>query len=309
MVTRFAQHFVFVANALKNTGAGGRGLWDSEAGFYFDAIRLDAGPRMPFKIFSIVGLIPLCGGIVIENRVFERLPTVIPFMDEVGKRLPYVRDILGSWEEPGAGQSKLLSVVYGDQLRLILRRLLDEAQFLSEYGVRSLSRTHLDLPYRLVLEDQELEIKYLSGLSDNRLFGGNSNWRGPIWFPINFLLIQSIITFARYYGNEFTVECPTGSGCLLTLAEVGEELAGRLRRIFLRDAKPGGRRAVLGDNDYFQQDPHWRDCLPFHEFFHGDNGSGLGASHQTGWTALIALLFQYGGALHFDTPHPTRRVS
>jgi hypothetical protein len=178
--------------------------------------------------------------------------------------------------------------------------VLDESQFLSEFGVRSLSREHSANPYGFSVGGRDYEVAYRPGLSDKSMFGGNSNWRGPIWFPMNFLLIQSIATFARYYDDSFTLECPTGSGRRLTLPEIAGELASRLTRIFLRDDGNGGRRAVFGGNEHFQQDPHWRDCVPFHEFFHGETGAGLGASHQTGWTALVALLIQHQGQLNFD---------
>ena len=187
----------------------------------------------------------------------------------------------------------------GLRLKMVLRRVLDESQFLSDYGVRSLSRAHGAQPYEFSVGGQRYEVAYQPGVSDNRMFGGNSNWRGPIWVPMNFLLIQALATSARYYGDSLTVECPTGSGRFMTLAEIADELASRLTRVFLRDA-PSGRRPVHGDNNYVQNNPHWRDYVPFHEFFHGDTGVGLGAGHQTGWTALVALLIQYGGRVSFD---------
>jgi hypothetical protein len=193
----------------------------------------------------------------------------------------------------------MLSIVGRDSLVEILRRVLDETQFLSDYGVRSLSKAHGTEPYSFTIDGQRHEVAYLPGVSDNRMFGGNSNWRGPIWFPMNFLLIQAIATFARYYDDDFTIECPAGSGRFLTLTEIGNELARRLTAIFLRDAARG-RRAVFGANEYFQHDANWRDYIPFHEFFHGETGEGLGASHQTGWTALVALLLEHGGRLNFD---------
>jgi len=193
----------------------------------------------------------------------------------------------------------MLSVVNREGLLEILRRVLDETQFLSDYGVRSLSRRHGDQPYAFDVGGEHYEISYRPGISDNRIFGGNSNWRGPVWFPMNFLLIQAIATFARYYDESFTIECPTGSGRYLTLAQIADELACRLSRIFVRDESHGGRRAVFGGNDYFQHDPQWRDYVPFYEFFHGETGAGLGASHQTGWTALVALTLQFGGNLSF----------
>jgi hypothetical protein len=221
------------------------------------------------------------------------------------ERRPYLKQILASWEESGSEEDRLLSVVYGERLRTILRRVLDENQFLSDYGVRSLSRCYHSHPFQFAVGGHTYEVKYLPGVSDNRTFGGNSNWRGPIWFPLNFLLLQSLNTFARHYGDDLKVECPTGSGRYLTLSAVGDELAHRLCRIFLRDEGQNGRRPVFGGNPYFSDDPHWRDCIPFHEYFHGDTGAGMGASHQTGWTALVAVLLQYGGALHFDRPWQT----
>jgi len=296
---RFGQHFTIIANALE-TGADGHGLWNPEEGFYCDVIRLDHWRKQPLKIFSIVGLVPLFAGIAIEKKKLARLPGFTRFVDEAIERRPFVRQILNSWMEPGTDEYKLLTLVFGERLKLLFQRLFDENQFLSEYGIRSLSRWHLDNPYHFAAGECNYEIKYLPGVSDNRVFGGNSNWRGPIWFPINFLFIQSINTFARYYGETVTVEFPTGSGDYRTLADVGDDLARRLAHIFLRDKTRCGWRAVWGTNEFFQQDPHWRDYIPFHEFFHGDNGAGLGASHQTGWTALIAVLLQYGGALHFE---------
>jgi hypothetical protein len=214
----------------------------------------------------------------------------------------FLSSILPTFVEPGENGTRLLAAVDRTRLAAILQRVLDETQFLSDYGVRSLSREHAAHPYSFSVGGQRHEVAYLPGVSDNRIFGGNSNWRGPIWFPMNFLLIQALATSARYYGDSFTVECPTGSGRLLTLQQVADELAARLVRVFVRDQRTGDRRAVFGDNNYFQSDPHWRDYVPFHEFFHGDSGAGLGAGHQTGWTALVALLLQHGGRLCFEYP-------
>ncbi|MGB8646204.1 MAG: glucosidase [Anaerolineae bacterium] len=300
MVRRFGQDFILVANALENTAAAGQGLWDPDDNFYHDIIRV--GPRevISLDVYAISGLVPLLAGIAMEKKQLAQSPLLEEWLHDLIMRRPALREQVESWFEQGTGEYKLLSVVYGERLSQILQRLLDENQFLSPYGIRSLSREHLENPYRFDVEGRTFEVKYLPGVSDNRLFGGNSNWRGPIWLPINFILIQSLNTYARFYGDTLKVECPTGSGHMLTLAEVGDELAGRVARIFARDPAQGGRRAVFGDNAYFQNDPNWRDYVPFHEYFHGDDGSGLGASHQTGWTALIAVLLQYGGALHFD---------
>jgi hypothetical protein len=275
------------------------GLWNEEDGFYFDVIRHER-ERVPLRIYSMVGLVPLFAASVKDQATLERLPVLVRMVDFMLGSRGFLRDILPSYVEPGHKGVRMLSVVNRQGLEEILERVLDETQFLSEYGIRSLSRAHGTQPYRFDVGGARYEVAYLPGESDNRVFGGNSNWRGPIWFPMNFLLIQALATFARYYGDSFTMECPTGSGHHLTLAEIASELSGRLTRIFVRDQSAGGRRAVFGGNDYFQNDPHWRDYVPFHEFFHGDTGAGLGASHQTGWTALVALLLQHRGELCFD---------
>ena len=298
MVHRFGQDFVIVANVLHRTAGGGAGLWNEEHQFYFDVIRHD-NERVPLEVYSMVGLVPLFAAVAIESASLQRLPVMMQTVGDVLMRRDFVKSILPSFIEPGQNGTRLLSLVDRERLRGVLHRVLDEAQFLSEYGVRSLSRVHGDTPYEFTVAGQRYEVAYQPGVSDNRMFGGNSNWRGPIWFPMNFLLIQALATSARYYGEDFTVECPTGSGRFLTLAEIADELAARLTRVFLRDERTG-QRAVFGGNDYVQHDPHWRDYVPFHEFFHGDTGAGLGAGHQTGWTALVALLIQHGGRLCFE---------
>jgi hypothetical protein len=200
------------------------------------------------------------------------------------------------WDIPGHGQAGLLAILHGPRLAAVLRRVLDPDEFLSDYGVRSLSRYHLEHPFVFSAAGKEFTVRYLPAESDSRLFGGNSNWRGPVWFPVNYLLIQALRQYHLYYGDNLEVECPTGSGRRLNLGDAAADLTRRLANIFLRDPARGGRRPVWGGNEYFQTDPHWRDCIPFHEYFHGDNGAGLGASHQTGWTALIAaLLCDRGG--------------
>jgi hypothetical protein len=298
-VHRFGQHFVIVANVLQRTGAGGTGFWNPDEEFYFDVLRHDA-ERIPLKIHSWVGLVPLFAATVVDRATVEGVPALAQSLEDVLEDRQYLKAIVPAWVKPGRDGVRLLSAVNRERLAAILRRVLDEAQFLSEYGVRSLSRAHRDQPYHFMVSGQSHDISYLPGQSDNRMFGGNSNWRGPVWFPMNFLLIQSIATFARYYDDSFTVECPTGSGRQVTLTGVADELAHRLTHLFVRDDEHDGRRAMFGENEHFQQDAHWRDCIPFHEFFHGDTGAGLGASHQTGWTALVAVLLQYRGALCFD---------
>jgi hypothetical protein len=297
MVHRFGQDFVIVANVLQSAGGSGVGLWNGEHGFFFDVIRHDS-ERVPLETYSMVGLVPLFAATVVDAATLAKLPVVMQTVGNVLNRREFINSVLPSFVEPGHNGARLLSLVDRDRLAAILQRVLDEEQFLSEYGVRSLSRTHGQHPYTFSLGGQLHEVSYLPGVSNNRMFGGNSNWRGPIWVPMNFLLIQALATSARYYGDSFTVECPTGSGRFLTLAQVADELAARLTRLFVRD--DSGRRAVFGENEFFQHDPHWHDNVPFHEYFHGDTGEGLGAGHQTGWTALVALLIQHGGHLCFE---------
>jgi hypothetical protein len=300
-VHRIGQHFAMVTTVLQRTGAGGGGLWDEIDRFYFDVIRHD-GVRLPLRIFSMVGLVPLFASMIVEETTRSRLPALGRTVEEVLENRHDLRQLFPSWITPGSGGTRLLSALSRERLVAVLERVLDEDQFLSDFGVRSLSRAHAAHPYRFAIGGETCEVRYVPGESDSRMFGGNSNWRGPIWLPMNFLLVQSLATLGRYYGDSLTVECPRRSGRRLTLDEVADEIARRVTRLVVRDPASGGRRAVLGGNDDMQRDPHWRDCLPFHEFFHGDTGAGLGASHQTGWTALVALLLQYRGALAFDAP-------
>jgi hypothetical protein len=297
MVHRFGQDVVMVAKMLRQGGGSGGGLWDDAGGFFFDVIRHEAG-RLPLPIYSMAGLVPLFAATVIDPATLARLPELMTATNVVLDSREYLKALLPTFVEPGRDGTRMMAVVDRQQLRTILERVLDEDQFLSAFGVRSLSRAHASAPYRFTVGGRDHEVSYQPGTSNDRMFGGNSNWRGPIWFPMNFLLIQAIDTCARYYGDDFTVECPTGSGRWLTLAEVADELAARLTRIFVRDEH--GQRAAFGDEPLYQADPHWRDHVAFHEFFHGDNGAGLGASHQTGWTALVALLLQYRGRLAFE---------
>jgi hypothetical protein len=271
-------------------------LWDEEDQFFCDVVRLPSGENIQLKIHSMVCLVPLMAVLAPRLAVFAGLESFRERMIWFLQHRPKLAQGVAPWNVLGHGQTSLLAILHGDRLTAVLRRLLNKEEFLSDYGVRALSRYHLEHPYAFRVDGQELTVKYLPAESDNRLFGGNSNWRGPIWVPMNYLLIRALREYYLYYGDNLKVEYPTGSGRRLNLGDVAADLAGRLANIFLRDPARGGRRAVWGDNDYFQSDPHWRDCIPFHEYFNGDNGSGLGASHQTGWTALIApLLFEYGG--------------
>jgi hypothetical protein len=281
---------------MTNMAGAGIDLWDDEERFFFTVVQLPSGQNIPLRIFSMVGLVPLFAVLAPPASLTVGLEDFEKRMNWFLEHRPDLARNVAPWNDPGQGQTGLLAILDGEGLAAVLRRVLDPDEFLSEYGVRALSRFHLEHPYVFNADGHDLTVKYLPAESDNRLFGGNSNWRGPIWFPMNYLLIRALREYDLYYGDNLKVECPTGSGQRHNLGEVAADLAARLANIFLRDSTRGGRRAVWGGNDYFQSDPHWRDYIPFYEYFHGDNGSGLGASHQTGWTALIAsLLFDYGG--------------
>ena len=295
MALKFADHFLWIARAMNQTGPDG--MWDEEDGFYYDVLRLPDGSAKRLKVRSMVGLLPLCATTVIEPWQRERVPKVMKTMAERLRRMP---DIRNSIHPTGVGhlgyaERGIAALVNPDRLRRILSRMLDENEFLSPYGIRALSRYHAEHPYVVQVEGHEYRVNYLPAESDTGMFGGNSNWRGPIWMPVNALLIRALMSFYLYYGNDFKVECPTGSGNLMNLFEVAREIANRLERIFLRDQS--GRRPVYGGSEKFQTDPQWKDYILFYEYFHGDNGAGLGASHQTGWTGLVAKLIELFGRL------------
>lgn len=290
IATKFFEHFLYIADAMLGICNGGRGLWDSEDEFYYDELDLPDGQRFPVKIRSMVGLIPLFAVETIEPEMLEQLPEFARRLEWVLEHRPELASLVSRWQEPGRGERRLLSLLRGSRMKRLLRRMLDESEFLSDYGVRALSKHHLEHPYTFWSNGNPLEVRYQPGESDSGLFGGNSNWRGPIWFPVNYLIIESLQKFHHYYGNDFKVECPTGSGKFGTLLDVADELSRRLTRIFLRDEH--GRRAVFGEQGKLQDDPHFRDHVLFYEYFHGDNGRGVGASHQTGWTGLVAKLLQ-----------------
>jgi hypothetical protein len=296
MATKYFEHFLYIAHAMRNLADAGIDLWDEEDQFFCDVVHLPSGQNIQLKIYSMVGLVPLFAVLAPPAALTAGLPWFEQRMNWFLKHRPDLARNVAPGNVPGQGRAGLLAILHGDRLAAVLRRVFNPDEFLSDYGVRSLSRYHLKHPYVLKTDGRELTVQYQPAESDNRLFGGNSNWRGPIWFPVNYLLIRALHEYSLYYGDNFKVEYPTGSGRQRNLGDVARDLAGRLANLFLRDPAHGGRRAVWGDNDYFQTDPHWRDYIPFHEYFNGDNGSGLGASHQTGWTALIAsLLFEYGG--------------
>ena len=298
-VLKFVERFFWIAAATDPIGENPDEMWDEEDGFFYDVLRLPDGSGARLKVRSLVGLLPICAATVVEADVIERHPEVA---ERVGAFLERNRDLLTTIADPlapGVHGRRLLSLVNEEKLRRILARMLDEDRFLGPHGIRSISRWHLEHPYVFDVHGAEHRVQYEPAESTSGMFGGNSNWRGPVWFPINFLLIRALITHYRYYGDGLTVECPTGSGTMMTLFEVAQELSRRLASTFLRDGD--GNRPVYGGTTLFQQDPHWRDLILFHEYFHGDNGAGLGASHQTGWTGLVARLIQIGGQFDAET--------
>ena len=290
LVLKFVEHFLWIAGSMDRIGENQDELWDEEEGFYYDVLILPDGSATRIKVNSMVGLLPLCATMVVSQEVISEMPEVIQRLQRRMAKHPELLANIHPPAKPGVNGRRLLSPIGEDKLRRILARMLNEERFLSPYGIRSLSRFHLEHPYVLKSGDQEYKVQYLPAESDTGMFGGNSNWRGPVWFPVNTLIIRALLLFYRYYGNDFQVECPTGSGRYMNLYEVSKEITNRLVHIFLPDEY--GRRPVYGGTEKFQKDLHWRDCILFYEYFHGDNGAGLGASHKTGWTGLVARLMQ-----------------
>jgi hypothetical protein len=295
MAVKFADHFLWIARAMNQIGP--EGMWDEDDGFYYDVLRLPDGNARRLKVRSMVGLLPICATTVIEPWQREQVPHLAAILLERLKRMPE----LGQSIHPtgpnhlGVGGRGIAALVNPDRLRRILSRMLDENEFLSPFGIRALSRYHSHHPYIFSMGGECNRVSYLPAESDTGMFGGNSNWRGPVWMPLNALLIRALLSFYLFYGDNFKVECPTGSGHQMNLFEVAREISSRLTRIFLRDES--GRRPVYGGIQKFQCDPYWRDYILFHEYFHGDNGAGLGASHQTGWTGVIAKLIELFGRI------------
>ena len=286
---RFLEHFIWIAYAMDRVGEHRDEMWDSQDGFFYDLLHLPTGDAARLKVRSMVGLLPLCASTVLEaDGIMQRHPRMAELIDLFRKRHPgllkHIAPADGSFN--GYANRRLLSICNKEKIERILAYMLDENEFFGPYGIRSVSRYHLDHPFVFYLSGQEFKVQYLPAESNNGMFGGNSNWRGPVWMPVNGLLMRALINLYQFYGDDFKVECPTGSGKYLTLFEVAKELGHRLSSIFLRDAS--GRRPVYGGTKKFQDDPHWRDYILFYEYFHGDNGAGLGASHQTGWTGIIA---------------------
>ncbi len=298
MIMKFLEHFYYIGAAMNRCGHDG--MWDEEDGFYYDLLRLPDGGSQRLKVRSLVGLLPLCATTVIEKAMRERFPRTMAGLQERLRRMPELMEAIHPTGPGhfGVGERGILALVTPDRLRRILTKMLDENEFLSPYGIRSLSKFHEQHPFILHVGGQEHRVDYLPAESNTGMFGGNSNWRGPVWMPLNALIIRALLNFYLYYGDNFKIECPTGSGKLMNLFEVSKEISDRLTKIFLRDEH--GRRPVYGGTEKFQSDPHWRDNILFFEYFHGDNGAGIGASHQTGWTGLVAKLIQLYGLLDPD---------
>jgi Glycosyl hydrolase family 63 C-terminal domain len=290
IATKFFEHFLYIAKALGHIGGDGEGsgLWDEHDEFFYDVLHLPDGSMQPLKVRSMVGLIPLFAVETLEPELLAKLPDFKRRLEWFLAYRPDLCALVSHWTEAGRGNRRLLSLLRGHRMKRLLKRMLDETEFLSPYGVRALSRVYADSPYVYRHDGLDLLVRYQPGESDSVLFGGNSNWRGPVWFPVNYLIIESLQKFHHYYGDEFRIECPTGSGQLLSLNEVANELAARLTRIFLTDNT--GVRPVFGHHRQMQVDVHFRNHLLFYEYFHGESGRGLGASHQTGWTGLVAKL-------------------
>jgi hypothetical protein len=295
MIVKFAEHFYYIASAMNKPGADG--MWDEEDGFYYDLLRLPDGSATRLKVRSMVGLLPLCATTIVEASTREKVPGVAAHLNQRLRRMP---ELMKTIHPTGPGhfgvaERGIMALVTPERLRRILTKMLDENEFLGPYGIRSLSKFHEQHPYVLHVQGQEHRVDYLPAESNTGMFGGNSNWRGPVWMPVNALIIRALLNFYLYYGDNFKIECPTGSGKLMNLFEVSKEISKRLTGIFLRDKQ--GRRPVYGGTEKFQSDPLWRDNILFYEYFHGDNGAGLGASHQTGWTGLVAKLIELYGFL------------
>jgi hypothetical protein len=286
MVVKFSDHFVFIAAAMNRPGNDS--MWDEEDGFYYDLLRLPDGTSTKLKVRSMVGLLPLCATTVVEPWQRERIPRAMAQIAERIAHMPQLRDAIHSTGRGhyGVNERGIMSLLTTERLRRVLSRMLDEEEFLSPYGIRSLSKFHEKNPFIFRVHGEEYRVDYLPAESNNGMFGGNSNWRGPVWAPVNSMIIRALLNFFAYYGDDFKVECPTGSGNMMNLFEVAREIGARNAKMFLRNEQ--GERPVYGGAAKFQNDPHWRDLILFYEYFHGDNGAGLGASHQTGWTGLVA---------------------
>jgi len=292
VASKFFEHFVYICRAMNNMGGEKIELWDREDGFFYDVLHLPSGVTTHMKVRSMVGLIPLFAVETLDSELVDSLPRFKHRMQWFIENRPDFAQHLETQSQDGSVR-RFLSLVSRDRLRSVLRYMLDEEEFLSPYGIRALSRYHKDHPYVVSVMGREHRVDYEPAESGTGLFGGNSNWRGPVWFPVNYLLIESLQKFHYYLGDQYKVEYPTGSGSQSTLWQVAAEISRRLTHIFLRNTE--GKRPVFGGTKRFQDDPHWRNNILFYEYFHGDNGAGIGANHQTGWTGLVAKLIQQSG--------------
>jgi hypothetical protein len=295
LAMKFLEHFLWIAGSMDRVGDTPDELWDEEDGFFYDVLHLPNGQAMRLKVRSMVGLLPFCAASMVPAETIAKYPELVRRTKEFCARYPSLVENVHSLGQPGYANRRLLAVCGEEKLRRILTRMLDESRFLSEYGVRSLSRWHDEHPFEFFVQGHKYSVEYMPGESTNGMFGGNSNWRGPIWFPVNLMILAALTQYYRFYGDSFQIECPTGSGKLMNLFEVAQELSRRMLSIFLRG--PDGKRAVYGDLEKFQKDPHFRDLILFYEYFHGDSGLGLGASHQTGWTGVVTRLLTF---MHLD---------
>lgn len=286
MAIKFLEHFLYIAGAINGTVDAHASLWDDEDNFYYDVMHLPNGENRTLKIRSMVGLIPLFAVETLKSEAYKKFPEFREKLEFFLQKRPKLASLVSRWYEPGKGERRLLALLRGYRMKKILERMLDPNEFLSEYGIRALSKHHEEHPFSMNFHGQDHQVQYLPGESDSSFFGGNSNWRGPIWFPVNYLLLESLLRFHHYYGDDYKVEFPVGSKKFINVLEVVEKLSERLMNIFKMDSN--GERPVFGGQDKFNKDVHFRDYIPFYEYFNGDNGTGLGASHQTGWTGLIA---------------------
>jgi mannosylglycerate hydrolase MGH1-like protein len=292
VASKFFEHFVYISDAMNNVGNECTELWNERDGFYYDVLHMD-GQQYPIKLRSMVGLIPLFAVETVESDWMDRLPEFRKRTEWFLKNRPDLTDSIACLQLPGRKERRLLAIVNQERMRRVLRLMLSEAEFLSDHGIRSVSRQYRADPFVFNAGGETYTVQYEPGESRTGMFGGNSNWRGPVWFPPNYLLIEALQKFDYFYGDSFTIEFPTGSGNMMTLWDVSQELAKRLCGIFMKDSD--GRRAVNGSVEKFQSDPNWREYVQFYEYFHGDTGAGIGASHQTGWTGLVGKLLQQLG--------------
>jgi hypothetical protein len=291
MASKFFEHFLHIASAMNNLGKQGISLWDEVDQFYYDVLHTPDQNARLLKIRSMVGLIPLFAVEILDEELLSQLPDFKRRVEWVLTNRPDLASLVSRWHEPGKGETHLLSLLRGHRMKMILKRMFDETEFLSDYGIRALSKYHENTPYQFELNSEVFQVRYVAAESEMSMFGGNSNWRGPIWFPVNFLLIDSLLKFYKYYGDDLEIEYPTHSGQVMSMKDALMQVTERLINLFRRDAN--GQIPAYGDQAKMQNDPHFQNLYLFYEYFNGDNGTGLGANHQTGWTGLVADLIEY----------------